>query len=79
MYTVSQFIKYDHEQGAFMFYGDFPQGFKILPQHFIDTVIANESSIEIICDNKRHRETFSVESFNPDADVEKILWIKEEF
>jgi len=78
LYRFSPFMAYDHEQGMFVF-DIIEGGSKQLPQHFITEVKAEDNAVRIICDTKYRKETFLVESKDPEHDVEELLWLLDEF
>ena len=77
IYKVNNNIAFDHAQGAFMFYIE--GGVKMIPLHFISRFELGEDNVVVVCETKYLKERISVESSQPDADLEKLQILMESF
>ena len=79
IYKLTPDIAYDHEQGAFMFYGELFGGLRMVPQHFVSRFEPGEDFFDVVCDTKYHKETLRVPCGNPAGICEQLEVILEEF
>lgn len=79
VYKVTPTIAYDHDQGAFMFYGDQFDGLKMLPTHYVSSIEPGDDHFVVVCNTKHHTETIRIECADPFSICEKLNTILEEF
>lgn len=76
IYKLDPLVAYDHDQGAFMFYGE---DLRMIPSHYVSRFEAGDDHIAVVCETKYLKETIRFECDNPVSLCEKLTSILEDF
>ncbi|MNK39742.1 hypothetical protein D3C87_583620 [compost metagenome] len=76
IYKIDPLVAYDHDQGAFMFYGD---GLRMIPSHYVSRFEVGENELVVVCDTKYLKETIHFECNDPVSLCEKLTVLLEDF